>query len=156
MHWTRQHRLAFKASEIQMIFLVLIGLDPRQEVGWRQQPLSRRKLKPSKRESPRAPGAESANISEKLLEVRWSSCVSGELCPSSIFVWRTRETWCWSLSWLDSVQRERGKIEPRRRSDASGNSLQEHLRVMRAASSIGTKDGRQIALRTKSHIIHLG
>lgn len=51
---------------------------------------------------------------------------------------------------------ERGKIEFRRRSDDSRNTFQEHLRIMRATSSMGTKDGRQIALRTKISIFHLG
>lgn len=52
--------------------------------------------------------------------------------------------------------REKGRIEPRRRNNASGNNLQEHLRKMGWMFLVGTKDDEQIALRGKIYIISLG
>lgn len=59
-------------------------------------------------------------------------------------------------SWLDSFRRERERLEPSRRSDVSRNNFQEHLKIMGAISPTETKDGGQIALRTKIYINHLG
>lgn len=52
------------------------------------------------------------------------------------------------------VGRERGRIEPGRRSNASRNNFQEHLKITGWTSSVETNREEQIALRWK-FILHI-